>query len=58
MADTIKLWLGMCWDILGIEFQLFEYTLTLRQILLFAIVGYGVAFLVFGVIFGKFGGGE
>lgn len=48
----------MCWDILGIEFQLFEYTLTLRQVLLFAIVGYGVAFFVFGVISGKSGGGE
>ena len=43
MANIIKMIFGMCWDILGIEIQLYEYTITLRQVLLFAVLAYGVA---------------
>ncbi len=58
MADTVKAWFGMCWDILSIEFQLFEYTLTLRQVLFFGVVGYGVALFIFDLVFDRFGGDE
>ena len=47
----------MCWDILGIEIQLYEYTITLRQVLLFAVLAYGVATMVFYLVFNRFGGG-
>jgi len=57
MTNIIKMIFGMCWDILGIEIQLYEYTITLRQVLLFAVLAYGVATMVFYLVFNRFGGG-
>lgn len=57
MADTVKTIFNMCWDFFQIEIQLFEYTVTLQQVLFFAIIAYGLAVLVFDLIFDRFGDG-
>lgn len=57
MADTIKTIFGMCWGILGIEFQLYDYTVTLWQVLLFSVVAYAVAYFALRLFLGRPGGG-
>ncbi|MDE6873284.1 MAG: hypothetical protein K2P87_02350 [Lachnospiraceae bacterium] len=58
MADTIKTIFGMCWGILGIGFQVYDYTLTLWQVLLFSVTAYAVAYFALRLFLDHPGGGE
>ena len=57
MADTIRSFFALCWGFFGIEFALFGYVLTLRQVLLFSVAASGVAYFVIRLLSGGFGGG-
>ena len=58
MADTISSFFALCWGFFGIEFELFGYVLTLRQVLLFSVAAFGVAYSVIRLLSGGFGGDD